>query len=165
MLGLIGGLIGIFTSAIPELLKLWKQRNDQKHELEIFKLQLERDKLGHLYQMEELGAEMDIAEGAQLVDRPKVQTSGVKFLDAILIFWSSSVRPAIAYSVTAFYALAKIGQFTLLKADMASGLSTPELIWKMWGSEDMAIFSMILGFYFGQRSMVKAFKYFVGEPK
>ncbi|WP_019223831.1 hypothetical protein [Bartonella rattaustraliani] len=41
MLTLLGSLLGFLSSAFPDLLKIWRDKEDRKHELAILQLQME----------------------------------------------------------------------------------------------------------------------------
>ena len=103
MLTLLGSLLGFVTSAFPDLLKLWQDHQDRRHELSILDRQMEQMKLGHSQRLEEIAVEADIAESQALYKHDK-QPSGVKWVDGL----RASVRPVITY---AFFLL-----FTTVKA-------------------------------------------------
>jgi len=47
MLTLLGSLLGFISSAFPDLLKIWQDKQDRKHELQILDRQMEQMRLGH----------------------------------------------------------------------------------------------------------------------
>jgi hypothetical protein len=46
MLTLLGSLLGFFSSTFPDLLKLWQDRADRQHELDILDRQMEQMRFG-----------------------------------------------------------------------------------------------------------------------
>jgi hypothetical protein len=66
MMTLLATLLGFISSMFPDLLKLWKDGADRKHELEILKLQLEQQKQGHVNRLEEIQIAADSFESKAL---------------------------------------------------------------------------------------------------
>ncbi len=136
MITLIGALLGFISSAFPDLLKIWRDAADRKHELAILQMQMEQQRQGHTNRLEEINVQADIAESRALY---KTYHTGIKWVDAL----NGTVRPVIAYSFFILYAVVKIMQFSA------------DLPWLLWTAEDQAIFAGIISFYFGQRAMSK----------
>ncbi len=136
MITLLGSLVGFISAAFPDLLKLFRDHQDRKHELTILRLQIEQQAQGHQQRLEEIHVEADIAESKALY---KTFYSGIKWVDAL----NGTVRPVIAYSFFILYAVIKAMQFSA------------DLPWLLWTAEDQAIFAGIISFYFGQRAMSK----------
>ena len=136
MITLIGSLIGFISAAFPDLLKLFRDAQDRKHELRILEMQMEQQRQGHAQRLEEVAIQADIAESRALY---KTYHTGIRWVDAL----NGTVRPVIAYSFFALYAVVKVMQFSA------------DLPWLLWTEEDQAIFAGIISFYFGQRAMTK----------
>jgi hypothetical protein len=130
MITLLGSLIGFLSSIIPDVVKIFQDRQDKKHELEILKLQIGREQTAFNQKLEAINVQADIAESKQLYSTYKTQ---IKWVDAL----NGTVRPVIAYSFFFLYAFLKI-----------------EFADNLWTEEDQAIFAGIISFYFGQRSML-----------
>lgn len=144
MVTLIGSLIGFVSSAFPDLLKLFRDHQDRRHELTILQMQMEQQRQGHSERLEEIGAHADISENLALY---KTYHSGVEWVDAL----NGTVRPVLAYCFFLLYAIVKIMQFSMI--DFTNPL--PWHLEMLWGQEDRAIFAGIISFYFGQRAMSK----------
>ena len=82
MLTLLGSLLGFISSAFPDLLRLWQDHQDRKHELAILDRQMEQMRLGHTQRLEEIAVEADIAESKALY-RHDSRPSGVKWVDGL----------------------------------------------------------------------------------
>lgn len=136
MITLLGSLLGFISSAFPDLLKIWRDAADRKHELAILQMQMEQQRQGHTHRLEEINVQADIAESRALY---KTYHSGIQWVDAL----NGTVRPVIAYSFFILYAVVKAMQFSA------------DLPWLLWTAEDQAIFAGIISFYFGQRAMSK----------
>ncbi len=149
MFAAIGGIIGLFTSAMPALIKLFQSRQDNKHELEVMKLQMQREEAQHTARLEEIEAQADITESQALEKRTQVSTTGVKIIDAFLGLVNGLVRPAITYYIAALYGLVKFAEYHVATATM----DPAHAVLSIWGEEDMAVLMMVLSYYFGQRAM------------
>jgi hypothetical protein len=136
MITLLGSLLGFISAAFPDLIKLFRDAQDRKHEITILQMQMEQQKQGASQRLEEIQVNADIAESSALY---KTYTTGITWVDAL----NGTVRPVIAYSFFILYATVKVMQFSA------------NLPWLLWTAEDQAIFAGIISFYFGQRAMSK----------
>lgn len=136
MITLLGSLLGFISAGFPDFLKLFRDSQDNKHELKILEMQMEQQRLGHSNRLEEIQVNADIAESRALY---KTYHTGIGWVDAL----NGTVRPVIAYSFFILYAAVKAMQFS---ADIPA---------QLWTQEDQAIFAGIISFYFGQRAMAK----------
>ncbi len=138
MLTIISALLGFFSSMTPDLLGVFKDKSDKKHELEIIKLQIEQQQKGHVQRLEEINIEADIAESKAIY---KTFKSGIYWVDGL----NASVRPVLAYAFFILYASIKCTEIIIYDATIAD----------VWLQEDQAIFAAIISFYFGQRAFSK----------
>jgi len=144
MMTLLATLVGFISSAFPDLLKIWRDAADRKHELTILRMQMEQQAQGHAERLEEINAQADISETRALY---RTYSTGIRWVDAL----NGTVRPVLAYTFFLLYFVIKCMQFAVVD------LSDP-LPWHMatlWSVEDQAIFAGIISFYFGQRAMSK----------
>ncbi len=148
MLTLIGTIIGLLGSMLPEWLKLAKAKEDHKQELEILKVQFEMSKVEHQYKLEEINVQADVAESQALYQNAQPRITGVKWIDATLELYNGIVRPTVTFAFVFFYGLVKYAQYNLLQT---SGSTIWSSIQALWSSEDFAVFSTIIAFYFGGR--------------
>ena len=147
MLTLLGSLLGFVTSTFPDLLGLFREREDRKHELAILDRQMEQMKLGHRQRLEEIEIQADIAESKALYkhDRPV----GVAWVDAL----RASVRPIITYAFFLLFASVKGSALFVLIA--VEGLLLAEALPQIWDPETQALFAAVMSFWFGQRALSK----------
>ena len=138
MIALISAVLGFAMHLFPEFMGFFKSKQNNSHELEILKLQIQARKETHIERMEEINANADIEE-MRAVHQPQ-QVLGIDWVDAL----NGTVRPVLAYAFFILYAYVKYKQ-------SAAG----ELLWKLWTEEDAAIFGAIIGFYFGGRALRK----------
>ena len=147
MLTLLGSLLGFLSSAFPDVLKLWRDNSDRKHELAILDRQMEAQRQGHTQRLEEIQVQADIAESKALY-RHASQPSGVKWVEAL----RASVRPVITYAFFILFAVVKSAALYKL-LDQGGGI-TDGLI-AVWDGETQALFAAVMSFWFGQRALSK----------
>lgn len=144
MITLIGAIVGFFSAALPDLLKLFRDHQDRKHELKILNLQIQQQEKSHNNRLEEIHVSADISESRALY---RTYNSGIKWVDAL----NGTVRPVLAYAFFGLYFTIKCMKFSMI--DLANPL--PWEMQMLWSIEDQAIFAGIISFYFGQRAMSK----------
>jgi hypothetical protein len=150
MLTLLGTIFGLLGSLLPEILKFWNNKEDHKHEIEMGKLQMEAAKLQGQIKLEELGAQADIAETEAIYKASEQKITGVRWIDGIVSLYNSSVRPTITYGFMVLYMYVK---YSLIYSLVQAGAKWNEVGTQIWNSEDFAVLSTILAFWFGARFM------------
>lgn len=168
---MLTAIIGFVAPFLPELLKFFNRKQDNLHELEMMKLQMQKGAQEHLWRMEEIVTAADSKEaellhapmnsfGVQLLDAAKGhKLSGwalypVFYLFSILDFLSGLVRPGITYAAFGFYMAVKWAQLSTSIDD--NGLLADALL-AVWSDEDRAIVILVLSYWFGQRAAKGAF--------
>jgi len=146
MLAIIGAIIGLFGSLLPEVLKFLNNKEDHKHEIDMAKVQIEMSKLAG-----------DIEETKAIYAHATVPT-GDGILTQILAFISHTVRPVITYAFMATYILVK---YAVYISYTQVGYTWTQAISVLWGEEDFAVFATIMAFWFGGRFMKYSFNKFV----
>jgi len=148
MLTLIGTIVGLFGSLFPEILKWLNNKEDHKHEIEMGKLQMESMKLQGQIKLEELSSQADIEEVKVLHVAEQPKLTGWKFIDGITSLYNSSVRPTFAYIMLGMYCYVK---YSIIYTYVIGGWTWQQVGSQIWGSEDFAVFSTIIAFFFGGR--------------
>jgi hypothetical protein len=144
---LLGSLLGFVTSAFPDLLGLFRDRQDRMHELAILDRQMEQAKLGHQQRLEEIEVQADIAESKALYKHD--QPVGVAWVDTL----RASVRPIITYAFFGLFASVKgSGLYVLITVE---GLLFAEALPQIWDPETQALFAAVMSFWFGSRTFTK----------
>ena len=160
MLSILSGLLGIFSSGLPNILGFFQQRGDQKHEREMAQLQnaqallmaekgfQSQEKIAAI-ELEQTNAETYAQERVALYDHDKqlMDKASQSVVDL-----NARVRPYVAFTFVGL----------LVFIDVAG------LIWAIWtgvpfgsamsevfSDDEMAIVSSIIGFYFGSRQWEK----------
>jgi hypothetical protein len=142
MITIISAVLGFLGSMLPEIVSLFRDIQDRKHELEVMRLQMEQQRLGHANKLEAINLEADIAETRALYT---TYNSNIRWVDAL----NATVRPVLAYAFFSLYAAVKWLQWSI------AGFSIEAAALNLWSQEDQAIFAGIISFYFGQRAFRK----------
>lgn len=169
MITILSALLGFLGPFIPELIKLFRQKQDNVHELAMLSLQADISKQDHLYKMDELSINANIAEiqvhhkpspsfGVQILDAakdwPKFVVVPIFYLFAILDFISGLVRPIVTFAMVGFYLFYKWSIFLAAKADHTAWEVAVQSIWT---EHDLGVLFLVLGFYFGSRTVKATF--------
>ena len=150
MITLLGSLLGFGTSFLPEVLNYFKRGQEQKHELQRMKMEIELMAKRSEFKIQELDKEAEIKEAEGLYKHDSVDAGGV--INAL----RGSVRPIITY---AFFSL-----FVAIKVTaLISLMSLPEMQLNMalsmiWDDQTAGLFSAIMAFWFGNRAVSKYYK-------
>ena len=147
MLALLSPLFGIFGSLLPNIVKIFERKQELKHDIEIAKLQMEAAKQGAQFQLDLENVKADTAEGESLRSHD-ASLDGGKFINALRAF----VRPFITYTFFFLFCAVKIAAAYVM---ISNGQSIPEMLKVVWDTETMALFSTIIAFWFGSRTLEK----------
>ena len=148
MVSLLGTLLGFGTSIVPEILGYFKQKQANKQELAMLQAKAKyADKLSEL-KIKELDAEADIAEAKGIYEHDRSIDAG-GFVNAL----RGSVRPVLTYAFFLLFCTIKGVTLYVMVNTEGSALSTGMLA--IWDPETQAIFSAIIAFWFGNRSLEK----------
>jgi hypothetical protein len=175
MLAVLTSIFGFVAPFLPEIIKHFNAKVANAHELAMLTLQSQIAKDQYAYRMEEITASADIAEayslrqpqpsfGVQLLDAAKSYTlsqwlfAPAFYLFTLLDFVAGVTRPGITWAVFALYAATKYAQvwigLTLAKAD---SIMKAQAWINVWTTDDLAILTLVLSYWFGQRAAKAAF--------
>ena len=147
MITLISTIFGVLSSLLPNIVNIFQKKLDYAHEIELTKIKMDAAREGLVLQLEIEGFKADVAEGESVRKHDiDIEYKG---------FWGSlraSIRPVITYAFFFLFCGIKIAAFVVL---VQRGATPTELLTLVWDSETMAIFSAIVGFWFGSRSIEK----------
>lgn len=160
MLSILSGLLGIGSSALPSILGFFQQKGDQKHEMEMAKLQTERE-----MQMAQAGfASQEKIEAIKLdeiemqtytQEREALYAHDMKIMDKAsqaTVDLNARVRPYIAFT---FVGLLVFVDVAGLIWAIYTGVNFETALNIVFSDDEMAIVSSIIGFYFGSRQWEK----------
>ena len=150
--GLLGSIFGGLFRLAPEVLKLLDKANERRHELAMFTLQTDLEKLRGQFKMEEKHVDFSTQQldtiKAAFEEQSKTAQAAGKFISGV----SALVRPGITWALFGMYAAIKTA--TLVMA-FQTGASWLEVLTKTWDEDDFALFNMVISFWFVGRSIEK----------
>jgi hypothetical protein len=167
MLSLISTLGGLLVSGLPKLLEFAQNKADQKHEMEMARVQNERE-----LQMAERGFLAQAKVEEIRTDQVMMQ-SDAKMTEAALahdqkvlekssrwaVNYVATVRPTVTYIFVLELVLINMGMvyFLLFKEGLGT-LSVEQFIIAtdlIFSSDEMAMLGAIIGYWFGSRGWQK----------
>lgn len=148
--GVLGSLFGGLFRLAPEVLKWFDRKDERKHELEMFKITADLEKLKGEQRLEEKYVDYSVHEIDAIKDalngQQKMATSSYKWVSAI----SALVRPMVTYVIFGLYVLVKC---TMMYVAISTGIPWETVVVNSWGVEDWGLLNMILTFWFVGRSI------------
>ena len=160
MLSILSGLLGIFSSGLPNLLSFFQNKSDQKHEQTMAKLAMDQQLLmaekGFKSQekieeikLHQVEAETYAQERTALYDHDKtlMEKASQNVVDL-----NARVRPYVAFT---FVGLLVFTDVAGLAWAVWTGVDFALAMGEVFSDSEMAITSSIVGFYFGSRQWEK----------
>ena len=142
---LLGGVFGGVLRLAPEIFKIFDKKNERAHELRMVQAEMEFAKIRGEIAMRQVEAAMTMAEvdaiGEAFKEQSQTAKNAGKFVSAI----SALVRPTVTYAFLGLYAAVKIAAF-MIAIDQNGDWK--EVLIQMWGSDDLAVFNMVISFWF-----------------
>ena len=148
MITLVASIVGFLGSIFPEIIKIFRDKQDKTHELEILDRQIQFATLKLSGSLQEIEIERNLQEYNALYN---TYTSGIHIIDSI----NGLVRPLLAYSFFIMYVFVKFTQYKHITNN--NGLLV-EYLNILWNTDDQAIFAGMVSFYFGQRTFTRLWK-------
>jgi len=149
---LIGSLFGGLFRLAPEVLKWLDRKDERSHELKMFTLQTDLEKVKGTFKMEEKYAEYSTEQlkaiGEAFKEQSATAQASYKWVAAV----SALVRPGITWALFALYCAVKIATLSLA---INSGGAWQEVILKSWVVEDWAMLNGIITYWFLDRTVAK----------
>lgn len=146
--GVLGSLLGFSGSVVPAITDHFKQKNEQKFELEKMKTMAELRKAGFDHELKAFEAQASDKEHDRLIQHDISINQGTGFIAAL----QKSVRPVITYC---FFGLFAVIEITLLMEALEKGTDFAEAVHILWDDDTKAIFAAIISFWFGSRAIDK----------
>lgn len=150
--GLLGSIFGGLFRLAPEVLKFLDKKNERAHELAMFQLQTDLEKVKGQFRVEEKYVDYSVQQldtiKAAFEEQGKTAQEAGKVVAAI----SALVRPGITWSLFGMYATVKAATLVLAFQTQAPW---HEVILKCWDEDDFALFMMVISFWFVGRSIEK----------
>jgi hypothetical protein len=142
---LIGGLFGGILRLAPEVFKLFDKKNERAHELRMVEAEMEFAKIRGEIAMRQADVQLQAAELDAMTQAFKEQSETAKNAGWFISAISALVRPTVTYLFLALYAAVKVAAYLIA---IEQGGNWKDVLTSMWGSDDLAVFNMILSFWF-----------------
>lgn len=171
MLTLISTIFSFLAGGLPKFLDFLQDRGDKRHEIELARMQMERElqlrKLGfdaqaRLEEIRNVQVEMETVNqqiqsriGAQVEETKAIYTHDAVIQDGTSTWVKNlraSVRPVITYGFFLLLVLIDIGLFV---HGVKMGASFDTLAAQLWDESTQALFASIIAFHFGGRAFGK----------
>ena len=146
---LLGTALGFGTSIIPEVLGYFKQKQADAQEILMLEAKAKYAEQLSTLKIAELDAKADIEETKGIYEHDKSIDAG-GFVNGL----RGSVRPVLTYDF--FLLFASIKGVTVYSMVSTQGMDLSAGLLSVWDDETAVIFSSIIAFWFGSRSMSKA---------
>ena len=148
--GLLGSIFGGLFRLAPEILKFFDKANERKHELSMFRLQTDLEKLRGEFRMEERYVDYSIQQLDTIKAAFQEQQTTAKQAGWFVSAISALVRPGITWCFFFMYAAVKIAAIVIAFQTNASWY---DVVTKVWDADDFGVFTMCLTFWFVGRSI------------
>jgi len=146
MITILGSLIGFLTSHTGEFFRIWQDKNDKKHALEVLNKQIELEGVKHSHALETSQINAQAAETQALYQH--ASQPAAKWVESL----RASVRPILTYSFFILFATVKIATLVLLIREGASFFNG---LTYLWDEGTQGLFASIMVFWFGHRALMK----------
>lgn len=150
--GVLGSLFGGLFRLAPEVLKWLDKKNERQHELNMFTLQTDLEKMRGQFKMEERYVDYSVTQLETIKEAFKEQSKTAKEAGWFVSAVSALVRPGITWALFLMYAAVKAAAIILA---MQTGGHWAEILRQSWDVDDFAMLNMCLTFWFVGRSIEK----------
>lgn len=147
MISGIVAILGAITGMVPAIMQFLSLKANNAQQLALAQLQLQAAKDGGALQIDLANSQADIRQAEHIYDFAS-GPSGNRFVDALAIF----VRP---YVTIIFFHLWIFLEVCLAIYGINSGYDLGQLVKLVWSDETAGIFGAIMGFWFGDRMMMR----------
>ena len=166
MLTLLSTLGGLLISGLPKILERWQDSADKKHELELARMQTERElqmlERGYAAQakVEEIRTDQ-VAMNADMEMTKAAYEHDAKILERAAPWVSSfvgTVRPVVTYLfvVELFVINVGIGIYAFTHPGIITNIDDLiKISQEIFSDDEMAMLGAIIGFWFGSRNWKK----------
>jgi hypothetical protein len=160
MLTLISSLLSFFSGGLPNILNFFQDRSDKKHEMDMARLQTERElqmaERGFVAQakIEEIHLEQSQVE-AQAQERNALYQHDIEISKGAsqwVVNTRALVRPVITYGLFGLLVFVEIfGFFYAIR----TGVNFSEAMTLLWDDETQIIWASVVSFWFGTQAFKK----------
>jgi hypothetical protein len=148
--GLLGSIFGGLFRLAPEVLKFFDKANERKHELAMFSLQTDLEKMRGEFKMEAKYVDNSVAQLDAIQEAFKEQSATAQASYKWVAALSALVRPSITYVLFGLYVAVKI---TAISYALSQGAHWKDVLPANWNVDDMAMLNGIITFWFLNRTI------------
>ena len=142
---LLGGVFGGLLRLAPEVFKIFDKKNVRAHELRMVEAEMEFAKVRGEIAMRQADVQLQTAELDAMTQAFREQSETAKNAGWFVSAISALVRPTVTYLFLALYAAVKVAAYLMA---IEQGGNWKDVLTSMWGSDDLAVFNMIISFWF-----------------
>ena len=150
--GLLGSIFGGLFRLAPEVLKFLDKKNERAHELNMFQLQTDLEKMRGEFRVEEKYVDYSIQQTEAIKAAFQEQAETAKAAGWFVAAISALVRPGITWCLFFMYATVKAAALVMA---FQTGANWTEVVTQVWDEDDFGIFTMVLTFFFVSRPLEK----------
>ncbi len=143
----IVAILGAITGMVPAIMQWLTLKANHAQQLALAQLQMQAAKEGGALQIDLANSQADIRQADHIYEFAS-SASGNRFVDALAVF----VRP---YVTLVFFHLWIFLEVCLAIYGINSGYDLGQLSRLVWDDNTAAIFGAIMGFWFGDRMMMR----------
>ena len=150
--GLLGSIFGGLFRLAPEVLKFLDKKNERAHELSMFQLQTDLEKMRGEFRMEEKYVDYSIQQMDTIKEAFKEQAQTAKEAGWFASFITAVTRPGLTWVAFGVYVAVKAAGLTIA---FQTNANWAEVLTKSYDEDDFAMLNMMLTFWFVGRSIEK----------
>lgn len=150
--GLLGSIFGGLFRLAPEILKHLDKKSERLHELNMFRLQTDLEKLRGEFKVEERYVDYSIQQVDAIKAAFQEQAQTAKQAGAVASFITAVTRPGLTWIAFGVYVAVKAAGLTIA---FQTGAPWSEVLLKSYDEDDFAMLNMMLTFWFVGRSIEK----------
>jgi len=143
----IVAILGAVTGMVPAIMQWLTLKANNAQQLAMAQLQMQAAREGGALQIDLANSQADIRQADHIYEFAS-GASGNRFVDALAIF----VRP---YITLVFFHLWGFLELCLMIYGVNTGYDLGQLVHLVWDDNTSAIFGAIMGFWFGDRMMMR----------
>lgn len=151
MIEIIAAVVGLVSRGIPELINMWKARNEHKQQIELMRVQLEIQEKLASYKLEEVRDTNRTNEAIEAMKaqadavRQQMELTGIQWVDA----WNRVIRPGTFSLFVLLYLLTKVAAAMVF---FAQGGGAWNALLAIWSDDfDKPVLIAMLNFWFAGR--------------
>lgn len=150
--GLLGSIFGGIFRLAPEVLKFLDKKNERQHELSMFQLQTDLEKMRGEFKMEEKYVDYSIQQMDTIKEAFKEQAQTAKEAGWFASFVTAITRPGLTWIAFGVYVAVKAAGLTIA---FQTNANWAEVLTKSYDEDDFAMLNMMISFWFVGRSIEK----------